>query len=76
MWNTLTEFELAWLLELAMNGSAAIPDAITERFRELGYAELNFEETRVTYEGRLKLMDGLQLEPPPTARDRLRSYYH
>lgn len=76
MWNTLTEFELEWLLELAMNGSEAIPDAITERFRELGYAELLFDATRVTYKGRIKLMDGLQLEAPPSPKDRLRSYYH
>ncbi len=76
MWNTLTEFELAWLLELAMNGSADVPDAITERFRELGYAELTCEDTRVTYKGRMKLMDGLNIEPPPTAKDRFRAQLH
>ncbi|WP_213777421.1 hypothetical protein [Caballeronia sp. dw_276] len=60
MHNDLTEFELDWLLELAINGSGRIPAAIATHFRELGYAELIFSTTCVTRKGRETLMAGMQ----------------
>ncbi|AME24280.1 MULTISPECIES: hypothetical protein [Burkholderiaceae] len=60
MHNDLTEFELDWLLELAINGSGRIPATIAAHFRELGYAELIFSTTCVTRKGRETLMAGMQ----------------
>ena len=56
MRNDLTEFELNWLLELAINGDAAVPLAISKRLRELGYAEQVFSQTRASDLGRERLL--------------------
>ena len=56
MRNDLTEFELNWLLELAMNGDAAVPPALLKRLRELGYAKQVFSRTQATNLGRERLL--------------------
>jgi len=56
MRNDLTEFELNWLLELAINGDAAVPPALLKRFRELGYAEQVFSQTQASDLGRERLL--------------------
>jgi hypothetical protein len=56
MRNDLTEFELNWLLELAMNGDAAVPPALLKRLRELGYAKQVFSQTQATNLGRERLL--------------------
>jgi hypothetical protein len=56
MRNDLTEFELNWLLELAMNGDAAVPPALLKRLRELGYAKQVFSQTQATNLGRDRLL--------------------
>lgn len=61
MRNDLTEFELDWLLELAINGSGRIPAAIATHLRELGYAELICFTTSVTRKGRERLMAGMRV---------------
>jgi hypothetical protein len=70
MHNDLTEFELDWLLELAINGSGRIPAAIAAHFRELGYAELIFSTTCVTRKGREKLMAGMLAGAGPKIKAR------
>jgi hypothetical protein len=56
MRNDLTEFELNWLFELAMNGDAAVPPALLKRLRELGYAKHVFSQTQATKLGRERLL--------------------
>jgi hypothetical protein len=68
MRNDLTEFELNWLLELAMNGDAAVPSALLKRLRELGYAEQVFSETRATDLGRERLLARARSVLTPHAR--------
>jgi hypothetical protein len=57
MRNDLTEFELDWLLHLAINGGEKVPAAIAKRLRDLGYAEHVFSRTRVTDLGRERLLE-------------------
>jgi len=56
MRNDLTEFELNWLLELAINGDAAVPPALLKRLRELGYAQQVFSRTQASDLGRERLL--------------------
>ena len=56
MRNDLTEFELNWLLELAINGDAAVPPALLKRLRELGYAEQVFSRIQASDLGRERLL--------------------
>jgi hypothetical protein len=56
MRNDLTEFELDWLLHLAINGGEKVPAAIAKRLRDLGYAEQVFSQTQVTEQGRQRLL--------------------
>ncbi|QIE25954.1 hypothetical protein SBC1_47730 (plasmid) [Caballeronia sp. SBC1] len=56
MCNDLTEFELNWLLELAINGDATVPAALLKRFRELGYAEQLFSQIQASDLGRERLL--------------------
>jgi hypothetical protein len=68
MRNDLTEFELDWLLELAMNGDAAVPSALLKRLRELGYAEQVFSQTQATDLGRERLLARARSVLTPHAR--------
>jgi hypothetical protein len=56
MRNDLTEFELDWLLHLAINGGEKVPAAIAKRLCDLGYAERVFSQTQVTDQGRERLL--------------------
>ncbi|TCK34663.1 hypothetical protein B0G84_6621 [Paraburkholderia sp. BL8N3] len=56
MQNDLTQFELNWLLELAINGSSAVPRFIAARLRDLGYADQVFAETHANRRGRERLL--------------------
>jgi hypothetical protein len=76
MCNDLTEFELDWLLELALNGAGEVPRAITENLRDLGYAEITRSGTRVTDKGRSMLMAGLQVGSALPNPDRSMPLFH
>ena len=68
MRNDLTEFELDWLLELAMNGDAAVPPALLRRLRDLGYAEQMFSQVQATDLGRERLLARARSILTPHAR--------
>ena len=68
MRNDLTEFELDWLLELAMNGDAAVPPALLTRLRDLGYAEQMFSQVQATDLGRERLLARARSILTPHAR--------
>jgi hypothetical protein len=67
MRNDLTEFELNWLFELAMNGDAAVPPALLKRLRELGYAKQVFSQTQATDLGRERLLARARSDRAPHA---------
>jgi hypothetical protein len=68
MHNDLTQFELKWLLELAINGHAAVPRSMAAHLRKLGYAERVFCETHANAKGRDRLLARPRGNGAPLAR--------
>ena len=71
MRNDLTEFELDWLLELAMNGDAAVPCGVVQGRLPFGIqlvAAPRAEQTLFDCAGQLGDELGLTFKWPPTIR--------
>jgi len=61
MRNDLSTFEFHWLRQLIFGGSASIPPLISERLRNMGYAERVFSQTRASDLGRARFIIGVRL---------------
>ncbi len=60
MRNDLNTFEFDLLRQLIFGGSSAISPLISERLRNMGYAERVFSQTRASDLGRARLLIGLR----------------
>ncbi len=69
MRNDLSTFEFDLLTQLIFNGNTSIPPLISERLRNMGYAERVFSETRASDLGRARFLIGLPID------DRQKSAY-
>lgn len=59
MRNDLNTFEFALLKRLIFDGSASISPLLSERLRNMGYAERVFSQTRASDLGRARFLIGL-----------------
>ncbi len=61
MRNDLSTFEFDWLRQLIFAGSTSIPLLISERLRDMGYAERVLSQTRASDLGRARYLIGVRL---------------